>query len=180
MSKPEFAKELTNIRPRELPLVSYVDNRPSSSYGEYKPLVLHINNRVGDALVYQSYSSGKEMREFDLTRCNRVLDYDRTFTNGVIPSNGDFKLCSRCGTLEQFQETLNEYHRQCIEINVKHKAKQKEDELRSGELAEQRHAALKKFIGESGVAFEINEYGTEASILVDGFKFVLEVKEAKE
>lgn len=123
--KRDSVKNLTNIKERK-PIILKVEGR--GTRWEDAPDVLHISRKEGEA---QNYGLHKGTHSENITNCGRILQYPGVYTKGAIPSpeqilNGTYKLCSRCGTPEDFQQALNEYWTWRAEADKELKAKEEQ------------------------------------------------------
>lgn len=102
--------DLTDVKDRGLPLL----------YAASGSDVLHVVRREGYVV---SNSNRGSKTTYMVTDCNRPIEWGTSFHEGVI-SGWHGRLCSRCGTPEQFQKALNDYHRLWKESNDAYKARE--------------------------------------------------------
>lgn len=93
--------------------------------------VLHLIDREGKGQKPQYRSSSQ--KHYKITKCNRALEWTSAYTGGrAIDWQG--RLCTRCGTPEQFQEVLNEYHQIHQEWREAYDAKQAAEQAESNRV----------------------------------------------
>lgn len=129
--------DLTNIHERPV-LVMYVEKQ-TPRWGDAEAEVLHIIRRDGD----KPNRHGEPVPEH-VTNCNRILQYARVFTKGDIAfhvERGNFKVCARCGTVEDFEAALIEYQEWRAENDRKYREKEAEEQR-------QREAAWKAYLSD--------------------------------
>lgn len=95
-------KDYTDIKERGALILKVMGKTPED------PDALHISRKQG------RHPTGKY--DENITNCGRVLQYATAYTGWLPDDQEDYesqhtlKLCSRCGTVEDFQKALTEYH----------------------------------------------------------------------
>jgi hypothetical protein len=110
--------DLVDVEEKGIPLL----------YSAGESEVLHIVRREGKSARKRSGSIGGYPTRYDITDCNRLIEWGSVYTGGVA-SEWHGRLCSKCGTPEQFQEVLREYHRTRKESYDAYEARQAAERL---------------------------------------------------
>jgi len=114
--------DLVNIKDGK-PLLVYRQQWPSTWRDEVKATVLHISTKRGTKNDNPCYF---------ITNCNRAMEHADHWNKSVVPEHEDyypgFRLCTRCGSDEDFDAALAEYHCQSKQWERGYKARRAAEE----------------------------------------------------
>ena len=102
-------RELKNIRTKNAMIQHAYDK---SNFHTQYDITLHIVDRVGDVEEKDFFSRKQVIRTKEITKCNRVAEHWDTGNwskiNSVGAGNSGYKLCSKCGTREDFEKVMTD------------------------------------------------------------------------
>jgi len=169
--------DLTDVKTSR-PLLVYRHKEQPLWGGPYKSTVLHISTKRG--------TKGKNPCYF-ITNCNLAISHASHYPFNDVPRHKDyypgFQLCTRCGSQEDFEVALAEYHRQAKQQSAEYKAQRAAEEAQwqaDNNACAYALARLADLL-ESVIPpiYEFKAESHKVTLALDGFRFTVTVERDK-